>query len=179
MVSPPPRMDADSFLALLRPHYDDALRYCRGIGATGSLADTEDAFQSALLRAFENVDRLREPERFRPWLFQIVTREVRRSQRRRWWRDVSPLPSDDGPPPLGLVVACETGDALDVLAALSRLGDQERQALLLFEIGGFSVDEIREIQRDRSPSAVKSRLSRARARLRALLTDTVPAPSSP
>ena len=170
-------MDADAFLALLRPHYDDALRYCRGLWATGSLADAEDAFQAALLRAFENADRLRDPSRFRPWLFRIVTREVRRGQRRRAWRRLSPLPPDDAPPALGLVVASESEAALDVVAALARLGERERQAFLLFEIGGFSVAEIQEIQRDRSTSAVKSRLSRARARLRALLADApVPQP---
>ena len=173
--------DPDAFLAALRPHYDDALRYGRGLWASGSAADAEDAFQSALLRALEGFGGLRDPGRFRPWLFRIVTHEVRRAQRRRPWRALVPLPADDRAGPLGLVAPSRTAEALDLLAALARLGRREREALLLFEVGGFSVGEIREIQGDRSASAVKSRLSRARARLRTALDDPLPplVPSAP
>ena len=176
MGAPQPMDDPDAFLAALRPHYDDALRYCRGLWASGSPADAEDAFQSALLRALEGFAGLRDPARFRPWLFQIVTREVRRAQRRRPWRRWSPLPPDDEAGPLGLVAPSGSAEALDLLRALARLGRREREALLLFELGGFSVAEVADVQGDRSASAVKSRLSRARARLRAHLDDPLPAP---
>ena len=165
---------SDAFLVALRPHYDDALRYCRGLYASGSPADAEDAFQSALLRALEGFGGLRDPERFRAWLFRIVTHEVRRAQRRRSWRWLVPLPPDDHAGPLGLIASSGTAEALDLLAALRRLDRRERQALLLFEVGGFSVEEIQTLQGDRSASAVKSRLSRARARMRVHLDDAPP-----
>lgn len=166
--------DSDAFLTALQPHYDDALRYGRGLWASGSPADVEDAFQSALLRALDGFGALRDPDRFRPWFFRIVSREVRRGQRRRPWRRWVPLPPDDRAGPLGLVAAPDPAREIDLLDALTRLGGREREALLLFEVGGFSVEEIRAAQGDRSASAVKSRLSRARSRLRDHLTDPVP-----
>jgi len=49
---------------------------------------------------------------------------------------------------------------------LAILDKREREAIILFEVSGFSIEEIRRIQGDRSISAVKSRLSRARSRLK-------------
>ena len=43
--------------------------------------------------------------------------------------------------------------------------------MLLFELGGFDLEEIKEIQNERSLSAVKSRLSRAREKLRKIIED--------
>ena len=55
--------------------------------------------------------------------------------------------------------------------ALATLSPKQRAALLLFEIGGFSIEEIATIQKAKSISAVKSRLSRTRQKLREALTD--------
>jgi DNA-directed RNA polymerase specialized sigma24 family protein len=53
-----------------------------------------------------------------------------------------------------------------MLAALDTLNEKERTAILLFEIGGLSLEEIRKVQKEISISAVKSRLSRTRLKLR-------------
>lgn len=53
-----------------------------------------------------------------------------------------------------------------LVAALSQLEDKERSSILLFEIGGFSIKEITDIQKENSESAVKSRLSRTRKKLK-------------
>jgi len=60
-------------------------------------------------------------------------------------------------------------ERLWLLAALAALSRKERAAVLLFELGGFSIEEIAAIQGERTLSSVKSRLSRARSRLRKLL----------
>lgn len=54
--------------------------------------------------------------------------------------------------------------------AMEQLGEKERECLVLFEISGFSVKEVSEIQND-SETAVKSRLSRGRQKLKAILED--------
>lgn len=54
--------------------------------------------------------------------------------------------------------------------AMEQLGEKERECLVLFEISGFSVREVAEIQND-SETAVKSRLSRGRQKLKAILED--------
>ena len=54
----------------------------------------------------------------------------------------------------------------EIYIALSELNEKEKISFLLFEIGGFSIEEIRVIQKEKSQSAVKSRLSRTRDKLR-------------
>ncbi|GAB5536929.1 MAG: hypothetical protein Rubg2KO_31780 [Rubricoccaceae bacterium] len=166
MSLPPPR-DPDAFLAALRPHYDDALRYSRALCARWSPQEAEDVFQSALLRALEKHATLRQPDRFRPWFFQILTRTFYSAVRRHTIRRVLPLPTDTEAESLGLYAETpEPGALTDTLAVLGRLKSKERAALLLYELAGFSINEVAEIQGDRSASAVKSRLSRARTRAR-------------
>ena len=53
--------------------------------------------------------------------------------------------------------------------ALSKINKKEKIAFLLFEIGGFSIEEIRIIQKEKSASAIKSRLSRTRAKLKEII----------
>jgi RNA polymerase sigma-70 factor (ECF subfamily) len=63
---------------------------------------------------------------------------------------------------------------LDVQAlyrALNRLPEKQRNAVVLFEINGFSVREIAGMQAS-TEASVKMKLSRGRKRLRELLTDT-------
>ncbi len=158
---------SDAFLAALRPHYDDALRYSRALCARWSPDQAEDVFQSALLRALERFGDLRDSRQFRSWFFRILTRTFYQAVRRRKIRWMLPLPSDAEASALGLFEpSSEPGELADLLAVLGTLSDKERAALLLFEVAGFSVAEVAEIQGDRSASAVKSRLSRARSRAR-------------
>ena len=163
----PRRPNPDAFLEALRPHYDDALRTCRAMCAGWSPSQAEDVFQSALLRALERFDGLEDPARFRPWFFRVLTRTFYSAVRRHRVRRVLPLPSDLEAAALGLFAdEPDAGDRADLMAALARLAPKERAALLLFEVAGLSVAEIAEAQGDRSLSAVKSRLARARQRAR-------------
>ncbi len=164
--------DSDAFARALRPHYHDAVRYCRALCARWAPHEAEDVLQNALLRAFQAHARLRDPDRFRPWLFQILTRTHATAARRHALRRLVPFPLDDGVA-LGLFTdPVEPEPALH--AALARLGSKERAALLLYEVAGFSVEEVREVQGDRTASAVKVRLHRARTRLREMLTEVPP-----
>ncbi len=54
--------------------------------------------------------------------------------------------------------------------AMDKLAERERECLILFEISGFSIKEIVEIQGD-GESAIKARLSRARHKLKGMLDD--------
>jgi RNA polymerase sigma-70 factor, ECF subfamily len=169
-----------AFLDALRPHYADALRYCRALAAGTSAADAEDVLQQALLDALRGYDALRDPAKFRSWLFRIITREHHAQRRRSFWRRFVPLDLLE-PRDAALLVYSDaqwSGDQHRLMAALARLGERDRGALLL-EIAGFSLDEIRVIQGDRSLSAVKSRVSRARMRLRGLIEGEAPIGTAP
>lgn len=165
--------DTNRFLSLLKPCYSDALKYCRALCVKRSQDDAEDVLQQSLLKALENFDSLNEKSKFRSWFFTIITREFYNSVRNDFWRKF--LPSD------GLSLVSEIPEIfsrnendenkLILNKALSKISYKERSALLLFELGGFDLEEIKEIQNERSLSAVKSRLSRAREKLRKIIED--------
>jgi DNA-directed RNA polymerase specialized sigma24 family protein len=83
--------------------------------------------------------------------------------RKHFWRKFLPLDNNPGilemPDVYGRAEANEDKDIL--YAALAKLSAKERSCILLFEIGNFSIEEIRIIQGEKSLSAIKSRLSRA------------------
>lgn len=168
-MRPDPAAHADAFEEALRPHYDDAVRYCRALCATWAPHEAEDVLQAALLRAYEGFGRLRDRARFRPWFFQTLTRTHASAARRHALRRLVPFPAD-AERALGLF-AEPTEPELALRAALDRLSRKERATLLLFEVAGLSVEEVREALGDRTASAVKVRLHRTRARLRAMLAE--------
>lgn len=170
-------MHADDFAEALRPHYDDAVRYCRALCARGSPGDADDVLQQALLQALAGFGSLRDRAKFRSWLFRIVTRCFHAAARRHFWRRFVPLAEADAAEPMPAVLRGRPAPAGSgaLLAALGRLPDRDRAALLLFEVAGLSLEEVGAVQGDRSVSATKSRLSRARQRVRGMLEAGVPA----
>ncbi|RMH69909.1 MAG: RNA polymerase sigma factor [Gemmatimonadetes bacterium] len=166
----------DHFSEALKPHYSEALTYCRSLCARFSAEEAEDVLQQALLKAYEKFNTLRDPTRFKPWLFQIITNEFHSVVRRHFWKRFLPLefPATDDenlpkmPPVYDRAESDET--KLMLRQALSSLSDKERAAILLFEIAGFSIEEIQHIQQEKSASTIKSRLSRARRKMRRRMT---------
>lgn len=163
---------ADSeFTDLLKPHYDDGVNYCRALCSGSSKAEAEDVMQQALLRAYENFDSLRDKASFKSWFFTIITRCFYNSVRKPFWSRFVSLNSEEGKVAFKVFEDEFFEDNQMLIAALSQISKEERVALLLFEIGGFSITEITAIQNEKSESAVKSRLSRSRKKLKEFMED--------
>ena len=163
--------DTNKFLELLKPVHNDALRYCRALCASWSPDDAEDVLQQALLNGLESFEKLNDLSRFRSWFFKIITRVFYTSVRKHFWKKFVPLDKikTDIPEIYPRSEFNETGIILD--RALSKLSAKERSAVLLFEVGEFAIEEIKTIQNENSLSAVKSRLSRARKKLKRYITE--------
>ena len=165
--------DTREFIKLLEPHYNDALRYSRALCASWSPDDAEDVLQQSFLQALENFSSLKDDFKFKSWFFKIITRVFYSSVRKHFWKKFLPLDDESAIPEMpGVFENPEMnaeGEAL--YKALGKLSSKERAAILLFEIAEFSIEEIKAIQNERSISAVKSRLSRVRAKLRKYLTE--------
>jgi len=152
---------------LLEPIHDRALAFARSIAK--SRADGDDLFQEALVRALAKLDGLREDGAFRGWLYRVIVSVHRSRYRQAFWRRFLPL----GPlGPLGAEPAAahrgadETlGGAERARAALATLPHDQREAIVLHDLEGWRVEEIAELE-GTSVSAIKSRLSRGRERLR-------------
>ncbi|MEP7146437.1 MAG: RNA polymerase sigma factor [bacterium] len=163
--------ESNQFLELLRPEYNDALKYCKALCSKRSLDDAEDVLQQSLLKAFENFNSLNDKTRFRSWFFKIITREFFNAVRKDFWKRFIPLDNAPQIPEMPEIFARIENDHNKIIlsGALSKISSKERSAILLFEIGGFSMEEIKDIQNEKSISAIKSRLSRARDKLRKII----------
>jgi RNA polymerase sigma factor (sigma-70 family) len=129
--------------------------------------------QQSLLLAFENFEKLNDISKFRSWFFKIITTTFYSSVRKHFWKKFLPLDNLTNVPAIPeLFDRAEQSDNRMILnKALSRLSVKERSAILLFEIAEFSIEEITAMQKEKSISAVKSRLSRARRKLKKYITE--------
>ncbi len=150
---------------LLEPVHDRALAFARCVSRSPS--DGDDLFQEALLRALGKLESLRDDTAFRPWLYRVIISVHRNRYRSSFWRRMLPFVSAPA-------TAARADDILAAderaRAALAELPPEMRESIVLFEIEGWQVDEIAALL-DVSPSAIKSRLSRGRERLRVIYSE--------
>lgn len=129
----------------------------------GNRADCEDAMSQAILRAYEHRGKLKQRESFRAWFLRILRNEAYTLLRRR--RRLTPVEElPDGPAPEG-----DDAGRLDLRSALQQLTEDQRTSLLLQQ-EGYDLNEIADIT-DVPVGTVKSRISRAKKALRAILED--------
>ena len=102
-----------------------------------TLRDTElaeDATQDALVRAWRDLPKLRDVERFDAWLYRLIVRacaDVGRD-RRRWRTEITVLPREPAEPDR----ASELADRDQLERGLRRLSDAQRTILILhFHLG--------------------------------------------
>jgi len=150
---------------LLGPIHDDVQLFAHRIAR--SSAEGDDVFQEAVLRAVRKLGSLRDRSKFKSWMYSVVASVHRTRCRRVFWKrwissvDAQPDPIGDD----GSLWVHERASERRAAAALATLEPTQREAIVLFELHGYSIDEIAEIQRA-SVSSVKSRLVRGRDRLR-------------
>lgn len=152
---------------LLAPIHQQAVATARRLSR--SVDDGDDLYQEAVLRAYDKLNGLREESRFRSWFFAVLLSR-HRSHVRRPRRDSTPIEEafDRGDEPVGEDGSGweeERRGALRAARALAGLKPEQREAIVLHEIEGFSVEETAEMQ-GVTLSAVKSRLTRGREKLR-------------
>ncbi|MDX6251694.1 MAG: hypothetical protein QOF10_5054 [Kribbellaceae bacterium] len=151
------RQARKEFLDRLEPLRKDLYAYCRRL--TGNAFDAEDLVQESLARAFNQAAQANAPiEKPRPWLFRVATNTYVDTYRRQLpvptelSEQAAPAPADPA----------ELRDAWRELVTL--LPPQERAALALKDLFGFSLAEVAEVLRT-STGAVKAALHRGRGRL--------------
>lgn len=136
-------------------------------------AEAEDAAQEGFVKAYFALDRFRRGASFKPWLLRIVTNEAlnrRRSAGRRAGLALrsaeEPASGDAAPSPEAAAVAHERNEAL--LEALESLSEADRLVVTyryLLELSEADTAAALGIPR----GTTKSRLSRALAKLRAVM----------
>jgi RNA polymerase sigma-70 factor, ECF subfamily len=184
--------DEGAFAALVEPHRGELRAYCYRM--LGSVQDADDAVQSALLRAWRGLAAFEGRSSVRSWLYSIATNTALDITRHRSRRELpvgfGPASSPDGehadavtdpvwlepcperwlsqsaPPSPEARYELRESVELAFMVMLQRLPPQQRAALILRDVLGFSAVEA-AAQLDVSVAAVNSALQRARATARA------------
>jgi RNA polymerase sigma factor (sigma-70 family) len=143
----------------------------------------QDLAQEAVMQAYLSLDRLRQPERFKSWLYGIVLNLCRSHIRRREFSMFSLEAVMEGRPQFALPLydlplpperAAEENELQAIiLGAVNALTPRDRDAILLFYYARLNLREIAVIQ-GISFNAVKVRLHRARQRLKEILLAKYP-----
>ncbi len=151
-------------------HYDRLIRLAGLICHQG--VGVEDAVQAAMEQAWRRRATLRDADRIRPWLDQIVVREAIRMNRGSWWSRLrggqeAAAPADPVDRRAGVD---PTWVALAI--AYRTLPAEQRAVVALHLYAGYSVDETAELM-GIGLETTRSRLRLARQRLRRELAEDV------
>lgn len=159
--------DPNAFGEVVRRHRDRmwavALRTLRDPD------EAADALQDAFISAFRAAGSFRAESQVTTWLHRIVVNACLDRVRRRNARPTSPLP-EAGPnePAAPRDAMSERETQLAVQDALATLPDEQRAAIVLVDVEGYSVAETASIL-GVAEGTVKSRCARGRAKLAVLL----------
>jgi len=149
--------ERDAFADLVRGHHPAVERY---VGRMLGRSD-DDVVQEIWLAVFKGLPRLRQPDRFVPWLFAIARRAVMNRLRDAYaWAEPEPVDDMAGRDEAEGVVNRET-----IAGALAALPAREREVLMLFYLEDLPLDACAQICAV-PVGTVKSRLNRARRLLR-------------
>jgi len=159
--------DPDAFATLVRRHKDRL--WAVALRTTGDPEEASDALQDALLSAHRSASGFRGEAQVTTWLHRVVVNACLDRMRRNKSRPTVPLPEHDSAHPV------ERSDPLgqrelawEIQTALATLPPDQRAALVLVDVEGYSVEEAAQLL-ECPTGTVKSRCARGRAKLVPLL----------
>ncbi|MCL2031191.1 MAG: RNA polymerase sigma factor [Oscillospiraceae bacterium] len=150
---------AEAYERVVRGHAQRLYR--TALAVTGNSADAEEAVQDTFLRLWETSPKFASPEHEAAWLTRVTVNLCKNRLKSAWRRHTVPLtdtyPAADEP-------------ERELMEALARLPGPDRAVIHLFYYEGYSTPEIARLT-GRRESSVRSRLTRARKKLKGLLED--------
>jgi RNA polymerase sigma factor (sigma-70 family) len=152
------------FMALYNPVHARFERFCRA-RVYGDMF-YKDLMHDTIIVAYDRLHTLKSKEAFLHFLFGIAIRILSNNHRKKKAQLVDEKAAfnleDD-------TSVAERSDDVELLyMGLAKLPEEQREALILFEISGFSIAEIAVLQQA-GISAVKQRLARGRKELLGIL----------
>ena len=129
----------------------------------------DDLAQDALLKAWNNRSSYQAGTNMKAWTFMILRNQFY-SDKRRSWRSTQLDPEVAERTLVAVSNLIASLELDEVRRALAKLPEDQREALILIGAGGLSYEEVSEIC-GCAIGTIKSRVSRARDRLAALLED--------
>lgn len=166
-----------NFEDLVRPQVEYLYRLAWRF--TANVQDAEDLVQDVLLKLYPRTEEMLEIQRLRPWLARVLYHQYVDSVRQRARSPVLQLVTEgDGEDdPLDKVPTTREGPEEHaersgvrdlILNALRQLNPEQRAVVTMHDVEGYSLEEL-ETMLETPLGTLKSRLHRARQRLRALI----------
>jgi RNA polymerase sigma-70 factor, ECF subfamily len=170
--------DRSAFDKLVLRHQDRVFNLCYRL--LGDREEANDCAQEVFVKVYRSLKTFRGTASFSTWLCAIAVNTCRnrlRSKEHRFWRKVvriDPTPegerqpgvvelADPAPSPLAQLTQKEQERLLQ--EAINSLPQEARAVIVLRDVEGLSYEEITQIT-GYNPGTVKSKLARARQRLR-------------
>lgn len=155
--------DTGAFQELMSAHEDRVFSICLRVVRNRELA--LDATQDTFINVYRRIASFDGRAAFTTWLYRVAVNSCYDLLRKEQRRQTQPLPEHVDP------ADPSVDDDLDAVElrpeltrALSSLGDQFRDAIVLVDIEGMSIEEAAEVL-DVAPGTIKSRLYRGRRAL--------------
>lgn len=150
--------------ALVKTHQGQIRAFLRRLTRNAALAD--DLAQDTFLRAFQNMDKIKDTDKAKSWLFQIAYRifldHIRKAKRRQGLADEK-RPIDDE------IDIAPGGLKMDVEQAMNSLSPEQRAAVMLCLSYGMSHSEAAKAL-GQPLGTIKSHVARGKHKLRAFLS---------
>ena len=156
-----------AFMELYEPIHHRFVKFCQA--RLHNSDETQDLVNETLLRAYENFEQLRNKDAFLYFLFGIATRVLNGQYRKKKFWGVYDASFSESIPDRQWDPS-QQADVHILYKALDQLPPKQREALILFEISGFPIKDIQQIQNSKE-SAVKARLIRGRKKLATILSE--------
>ncbi len=149
-----------SFCKLYELYYKDMYRFAYYM--LGNVQDAEDVISETVLDAFTGIKKLKKPERFKAWIFKILSTKCKRQiavyaadrKQKKEDMDNMPLSREDHP----------YAEQLDIRSAFAALNETERTVISLMVFGGYNSKETAKILNS-TEGTVRSSKSRAFAKM--------------
>jgi len=177
-MSPADHNQHASFDALIRPHLDRLYRLSYRLA--GTKHEAEDLFQDVLIKIYPRIDELIELEEPGSWLCRVMYNHFI-DNRRRFARQRLVAVTEDQLPGKSLETlpgdldpvrdAEQRDNIMQLDNALNTLSDEHRLVVMLHDCEGYKLLEIQEVT-GTPVGTLKSRLHRARARLKEILLES-------
>ena len=153
------------FMFYYGPNHERFVRYCKA--KSYGIIDYKDLINETLMRAYNSFDKIENKQLFIHFLYgiasNIIKNELRSNAKK---KNVELVP--DNIEQITENSAIQKFEIEILYNALNKLPEKQKEAIILFEISGYSIKEISEIQAS-NISAVKQRLKRGREKLASII----------
>lgn len=156
--------DQRAFYKIVDEYKDEVFNLCYRI--IGDYDDADDVAQEVFIRVFKSIAKFRFDSSFSTWLYRIAVNCCNSTLKKRLKRKSESI--ENYQESLRDDYSSDTAYSDIVRQAIAKLDKKDRTIIILRDINGLSYDEIATII-NITVGTVKSRLSRAREKLKAIL----------